>query len=75
MTLYLEIYCEEIILSPGHELELLIEETLDTIQPNLIYCDGGIQVYHPLDTDNWMIKFRGQLIRPGYPTILKNYEP
>jgi hypothetical protein len=72
LTLYLEMTCEEVILSPGHQIDLLARPHVDLLPLSISAVEGGLQI-HPRNVwdPDWMIRFRGQLIKPTLPTILK----
>lgn len=74
MTLYLEMLGEEVIMSPGHTVELLAKDTNDLLPLTIGYVERGIQVhpYKELDPD-WHVRFNGKLIRAGHPTILAEH--
>jgi hypothetical protein len=75
MRLFLEMLGEEIVMAPGHSVELMARRTPDLLPLTIDYVDGGLQI-HPhkeLDPD-WHVRFRGKLIRAGHPTILSENE-
>lgn len=75
MRIFLEMTCEEVLLSPGHAVELLARPDADLLPLSINYVEGGLQI-HPCrvwDPD-WHIRFKGKLIRPGYPTRLSEHE-
>lgn len=74
ISISLELSCEEIIMSPGHKLELLIPDYIGDVPPCIIFWESGIQVYPPGQSSEWLIKFNGNTYLPGCPTILKNLE-
>jgi len=74
MTLYLEMTCEEVVLAPSHEIELLARPDPDLLPLTTNYVEGGLQI-HPcrvFDPD-WHIRFKGKIIKPGYPTRLSEF--
>jgi hypothetical protein len=74
MQIYLEMLGEEIVLSPGHKIELLAEPVDGLLPLAFYYSDKGLQIYpHKADPDR-NVRFKWKLIRPGYPTILSEYE-
>jgi hypothetical protein len=70
MTLYLEMLGAEVILDPGHQIELLALP-LDGLLPlSIDYVEGGLQIHPHKEFDpDWHVRFNGKLIRAGYPTI------
>jgi hypothetical protein len=75
MGLYLEMLCEEIVLSPGHTVELFAKQSIDLLPLTINYVEGGLQIYPFKEFDpDWHIRFKGKMIRAGYPTILSAYE-
>jgi hypothetical protein len=75
MRLYLEMLGEEVVLSPGHEIELLALQSDDLLPITIDYVQGGLQI-HPhkeLDPD-WHVRFRGKVLRAGHPTVLSEHE-
>lgn len=75
LCLYLEMVPEEVILSPGHSVELLAKPT-DDLLPLTVECvDGGFQIhlFRGFDPD-WYVRFKGKLIKVACPTCLKDYE-
>ncbi len=74
ITIYLEMLCEEIHVSPNQSFELLIEDIQDALPVTINYVKSGLQIYPHRALPNWLIIFNGQRIRSDYPTILKDYE-
>lgn len=71
MRIFLEMTCEEIFLSPGHQIELLARPSEDLLPLTIAWIDDGLQVFPHKEWDpDWMIRFEGQLIKPQYPTRL-----
>lgn len=75
MRLYLEMLGEEVLMSPGHSIELLAREDPDLLPLTIDYVDDGLQIhpYRVADPD-WHVRFRGKLLRAGHPTILSAHE-
>ena len=74
MTLYLEMTCEEVVLEPGHGVELLARPHPDLLPLTMNIVEGGLQI-HPcrvFDPD-WHIRFKGRLMKPGFPTRLSEH--
>jgi len=74
LSINLELLCEEIVLSPGHQVELLIEDVEGALPVSIVYDKNSLQIYPGHADSKWLIRFKGQEIEPGYPTILKHYE-
>ncbi len=75
MTLYLEMLCEEVVLAPGHKVDLLALPLDDLLPLSISYVEGGLQIhpYKVADPD-WHVRFRDRVIRAGHTTILAEYE-
>jgi len=74
MTLSLEMDCEEVILEPGHQVELLAEDNGECFPMTICYHSDGLQIYPNQETPNWLIRFQDKEIVPGYPTKLSDFE-
>ena len=75
IRLLLEMTCEEVILSPGHTVELLARPHPDLLPLTIDVIADGLQVfpYRVADPD-WHIRFKAKLIKPAYPTRLSEHE-
>lgn len=75
MRLYLEMLGEEVVLSPGHSVELMAKADPDLLPLTIDYVADGLQV-HPcrVADPDWHVRFRGKLIRAGHPTVLAMHE-
>ena len=76
MRLYLEMAGAEVVMSPGHALELLAAPGEGLLPITVGYVEGGGLQIHPhkeFDPD-WHILFAGKLIPAGYPTVLSEHE-
>lgn len=73
LSINLEIHCEEIILNPGHEIELFIENKLGALPVNILYHEKSLQIYPHTSDPDWLIHYNGRKIVPGYPTRLSEY--
>jgi len=75
MSLYLEMLAEEVVMSPGHAVELLACPTDGLLPITIDWVEGGLQIHphHEFDPD-WHVRFRGKVIRAGHPTILSEHE-
>lgn len=70
MTLFLEMMCEEVILEPGQEVELLAEDREEFFPVTIVYHNDALQIYPEHGTPKWLIRFKGKDIVPGYPTVI-----
>jgi len=69
MRVYLECLGDELVLSPGHEVELLARPSNGLLPLTINYVEGGVQIYAERDIDpDWHIKFRGKLYSAGRPS-------
>lgn len=73
MNNYLEIRCEQVIISPGLEMELLIEDIEGALPVNILYREGSLQIYPCTSNPDWLVLFKGKEIVPGYPTRLSEH--
>ena len=74
MTLYLEMLGEQVVLAPGHEVELLALPLEDLLPLTVSYVEGGLQIHPHKEFDpDWHVRFRGKMIRAGHPTILSDH--
>ncbi|WP_255989947.1 hypothetical protein [Chitinolyticbacter albus] len=69
IRMFLECACEEVYLSPGHEIQLLARPTTGLLPVSIAYSDTGLQIYPRNEFDpDWHILFCGQVIKASYPT-------
>lgn len=73
LVIFLEIDCEEIHLSPEHEIELFIENDDDYFPMSFLYHPHTIQIYPKYGCPIWYFKFQGKMYEAGY-TILSELE-
>ena len=74
MTLYLEMLGEEVVLSPGHEVELLALPLEDLLPLTVSYVKGGLQIHPHKEFDpDWHVRFKGKILRAGHPTVLAEH--
>ena len=72
MRLYLECIGDEVVLSSGHEVELLGHRSDGLLPLTFNYMNDGLQCYAHLDPDpDWHIKFKGRLYCAGRPTATR----
>jgi len=74
MTICLEMSCEQVILSPGHEIELLAEDIDECFPMNILYHADGLQIYPKHSSPSWLVRFKEKEIVPGFPTRLAEHE-
>jgi hypothetical protein len=75
MRLFLEMTCEEVILSPGHSVEVLAKPSPDLLPLTTDLVAGGIQIHPCREFDpDWHIRFNGKIIKPGHPSRLSEQE-
>jgi len=74
MTISLEMNCEEVILEPGHVVELLAAGSDECFPVTINYYEHGLQIYPNMDTPTWLLRFQDKEILPGYPTRLSDFE-
>lgn len=75
MRLFLEMIPEEVVLSPGHSVELLARPTPGLLPLTIGLVEGGLQIHAHNEFDpDWHVRFKGKLIHAGHPTVLKDYE-
>ena len=70
MTIFLEVLCEEIHMSPGHEIELLAEDNDDHFPVTILYHKEGLQVYPRSGCTEWKFIFNGREYTADYPSKL-----
>jgi hypothetical protein len=62
---------EEVVLSPGHEVELLAMPTEGLLPIAIDYHEQGLQIYpHKAFDPDWHVRFKGKFIRAGFPQSL-----
>jgi len=75
ISLHLEMLAQEVILGPGHAVELLARSSQD-LQPISIHqVQGGMQVFPHKEFDpDWHVRFNGKVLRARHPLRLAEYE-
>jgi hypothetical protein len=81
MTIHLEMIPDEIVLSPGHQIELLASPVgkelsrpaSEAVHPLTVnYLHNGIQVYPSQEADpDWHIRFEGRIFAAGQPKVTR----
>jgi hypothetical protein len=75
MRLFLEMIPQEVVLSPGHSVELLARPSSGLLPLTIDLVDGGLQIHAHNEFDpDWHVRFNGKIIHAGNPTLLKNHE-
>jgi hypothetical protein len=75
MSIHLELVPEEVVLSPGHEIELLARPSLDLLPLTMGVVEGGLQIHACREFDpDWHVRFNGRVIKAGCPTVLADFE-
>lgn len=75
MRLHLEMLAEEVVLGPGHSVELLARPTEGLLPLTIDYAPGGLQIHPHKEFDpDWHVRFNGKTIRAGHPTRIADYE-
>jgi len=70
MIIYLEITCEEIHMSPGHEIELLAEDNDDHFPVSILYHKDSLHIYPRLGAPEWKFIFNGKEYETDHPSKL-----
>ena len=73
--IYLEMIPEEVVLSPGHEIELLAKPSPDLLPLTICFVGDGLQIFPHKEWDpDWHVRFKGYVLKVGCPTFLSNLE-
>jgi hypothetical protein len=66
----------EVVMSPGHEVELLAYPGEGLLPITIDYVEGGLQIHPNKEFDpDWHVRFGGKLIPVvGNPTVLAEHE-
>ena len=69
MRIHLEMIPDEVVLSPGHQIDLLARPNGQAVHPLTVnYLNNGIQVFTHQEPDpDWHIRFQGQIFSAGQP--------
>ena len=74
MWLFLEMLGEEIVMAPGHSVELMASDTSDLLPITVSYVEGGLLIHPHKEFDpNWHVRFNGKTLRAGHPTVLSEH--
>jgi hypothetical protein len=75
MSLHLEMLAEEVVLGPGHRVELLARPSPHLLPISVHQVEGGLQVFPNQEFDpDWHVRFKGKIIRAAYPLRLSEHE-
>ena len=75
LRLHLEMLAAEVVLSPGHEVELLARPSEGLLPLTIDLVEGGLQIHPAREFDpEWHVRFNGKLLEARWPTILKEHE-
>jgi hypothetical protein len=74
MRLFLELLGEEIVMEPGHSVELMASNTSGLLPLTVSYVEGGLQIHPHKEFDpNWHVRFNGRTLKAGHPTVLSEH--
>ena len=75
MVVWLEMLCEQLILAPGHQVELLARSDDGVLPLSQTPNADGITIHAAQAADpDWHVRFKGHLIKPAAPTRLADFE-
>ena len=75
LSLFLEMVPEQVVLSPGHTVELLAKPSDDLLPLAINLVEGGLQIYaHKEAVPDWHVRFNGKVILTQALLILKEHE-
>lgn len=75
ISLHLEMLAEEVIVSPGHTVELLARPSPDLLPISVHQVDGGMQIHPHKEFDpDWHVRFNGKILRAQHPLRLADHE-
>jgi hypothetical protein len=75
MRLHLEMLGAEIVMSPGHAIDLLAASAAGLLPITIDCVNGGLQIHPHKEFDpDWHVLFAGKVIPAGYPTVLADHE-
>lgn len=65
----------EVVLSPGHQIDLLAKPSPDLLPIAIHQVAEGMQVFPNREFDpDWHVRFSGKILRAGYPLRLADVE-
>lgn len=74
IKLSLEMLCEEVILAPGHRIELMARPSAGLLPISVHQVEGGMQVFPNKEFDpDWHVRFNGKVIRAAHPLRLLDH--
>ena len=74
ITIFLEMNCEEIILSPGHKIRLMAENIPDVLPLDILYHSDGLQIYPKLGVPEWKFEYKGKQYFLADRAVLKDLD-
>jgi hypothetical protein len=75
ISLHHEMLAEEVILAPGHRLDLLARPSPGLLPISVHRVEGGVQVFPHKEFDpDWHVRFNGKVIRAGHPLRLADLD-
>ncbi len=75
MSLYLEMLGIEVVLSPGHVIDLLARASDGLLPITIDHVGSGLQIHPHKEFDpDWHVGFKGKLIRVDRPIRLSEHE-
>jgi hypothetical protein len=75
MNLYLEMVADQLVMAPGHEVELLARESPGLLPIHIAVVDDGLQIHPHKEFDpDWHVRFRGKIIKVEAMTRLADHE-
>lgn len=68
LHIYLEMSGDEVVLSPGHEIDLLARPSPNVQPLTVVYVSDGLQIYASREADpDWHFRFNGRIYAAGSP--------
>ena len=75
MRLHLEMVPDELVLGPGHCVELIARPSPDLLPLTISIVSNGLQIHaHRAFDPDWHVRFNGKLIKVDHPTDLRDHE-
>ena len=75
VTLHLEMLGEEVVLSSGHQIDLLAKPGPNLLPIAIHQVAQGIQVFPNREFDpDWHVRFNGKIIRAEHPLRLADHD-
>ena len=75
LIISLEMLCEEIVMSPGHRIELLARPSPGLLPISVHQVERGLHVFPDREFDpDWHVRFNGKVLRAQHPLRLSEHE-